>query len=100
MIHDTAANCYVSPLKSYVREEGCHTGKDRRRGERRMGVEFSQSVSISYMLNHTSELTLIRRCNKNHKPLIKHLTAFTNCGKLVDIYVSNVHQTKPVFNSA
>lgn len=96
MIHDGAANGYVSLLKSYAREEGCHTGRERKRGEKKGGwVEFNQSATI-ILLNHTSEYTFIRHCYKHYKPLIKHFPAFTNCGTPVGINVSNVHQITPL----
>lgn len=47
VIQDAAANGYVRPLKSYVREEGCHVGweseEEEEREEERKGV---QSVAI------------------------------------------------------
>lgn len=60
--------------------------EEERRGERRAVVEFNQSVAI-ILLNHASEFTFIRHCNKNHQPLLKYFTVFKNCGTLVDICI-------------
>lgn len=62
VIQDAAANGYVRPLKSYVREEGCHVGWESEEEEEREEERSSVSRYQGY---------------KNHNPPIQHSTVET-----------------------